>query len=78
MTMFRGEAANHGIADVASLVRELFAETDDSAPGPFERVSGGSGLDRQQNEEQTFIDKPIKLCFSQNNHNWLKISTTKL
>ncbi|KAL5350011.1 hypothetical protein ACLOAV_005047 [Pseudogymnoascus australis] len=39
MTMFRGEAANHGIADVASLVRELFAETDASAPGPFERYA---------------------------------------
>ncbi|OBT70323.1 hypothetical protein VE03_00190 [Pseudogymnoascus sp. 23342-1-I1] len=39
MTMYRGEAANHGIADVASLVRELDAETDANAPGPIERYA---------------------------------------
>lgn len=35
----RGEAANHGIADVASLVKELFAKVDANAPGPIERYA---------------------------------------
>ncbi|KFX89855.1 hypothetical protein O988_08460 [Pseudogymnoascus sp. VKM F-3808] len=39
MTMYRGEAANHGIADVASLMRELFAETDANTKGPIERYT---------------------------------------
>ncbi|OBT80687.1 hypothetical protein VF21_00411 [Pseudogymnoascus sp. 05NY08] len=39
MTMYRGEAANHGIADVASLVREMFAEADANAPSPIDRYA---------------------------------------
>ncbi|KFY39320.1 hypothetical protein V494_04029, partial [Pseudogymnoascus sp. VKM F-4513 (FW-928)] len=36
MTMYRGEAANHGIADVASLVRELSSDGDTS---PIDRYA---------------------------------------
>lgn len=37
--LVRGEAANHGIADVASLVKELFAETNANTPGPIDRYA---------------------------------------